>query len=191
MGRAGGTGPGGTGLRLGIETGWEWGWGGVVSGWSGPGVAFGASRPRGSRGVRGRAGRIRSEHRGNAGCALPAAVDIQPACLGLYCGRTVLSVNGSVETYGDCGVSAVRAGLGLGRGDVPTPSRAGPGIGSAGRTAPEADADPAVSSTAAQPRGALGSGGDGSCKGLTYRKQEPLNEAFPEGGAEGSVLNRS
>ncbi|XP_015487702.1 JNK1/MAPK8-associated membrane protein isoform X1 [Parus major] len=33
-----------------------------------------------------------------------AAVDIQPACLGLYCGRTVLSVNGSVETYGDCGV---------------------------------------------------------------------------------------
>ncbi|KAF1583142.1 UNVERIFIED_CONTAM: JNK1/MAPK8-associated membrane protein, partial [Eudyptes pachyrhynchus] len=44
------------------------------------------------------------ERRGNAGCALPAAVDIQPACLGLYCGRTVLSVNGSVETYGDCGV---------------------------------------------------------------------------------------
>ncbi|XP_062350886.1 JNK1/MAPK8-associated membrane protein isoform X1 [Cinclus cinclus] len=33
-----------------------------------------------------------------------AAVEIQPACLGLYCGRTVLSVNGSVETYGDCGV---------------------------------------------------------------------------------------
>uniref|UniRef100_A0A8C5U6J4 JNK1/MAPK8 associated membrane protein n=1 Tax=Malurus cyaneus samueli TaxID=2593467 RepID=A0A8C5U6J4_9PASS len=32
------------------------------------------------------------------------SVDIQPACLGLYCGRTVLSVNGSVETYGDFGV---------------------------------------------------------------------------------------
>ncbi|KFO78740.1 JNK1/MAPK8-associated membrane protein, partial [Cuculus canorus] len=33
-----------------------------------------------------------------------AAMAIQPACLGLYCGRTVLLVNGSVETYGDCGV---------------------------------------------------------------------------------------
>uniref|UniRef100_A0A8B9SN61 JNK1/MAPK8 associated membrane protein n=1 Tax=Anas platyrhynchos TaxID=8839 RepID=A0A8B9SN61_ANAPL len=32
------------------------------------------------------------------------AVAIHPACLGLYCGRTVLAVNGSVETYGDCGV---------------------------------------------------------------------------------------
>uniref|UniRef100_A0A8V0Z0Y3 JNK1/MAPK8-associated membrane protein n=1 Tax=Gallus gallus TaxID=9031 RepID=A0A8V0Z0Y3_CHICK len=33
-----------------------------------------------------------------------SAVDIQPACLGLYCGRVVLAVNGSVEVYGDCGV---------------------------------------------------------------------------------------
>lgn len=38
--------------------------------------------------------------------ALPAAVAIHPACLGLYCGRTVLAVNGSLETYGDCGVGA-------------------------------------------------------------------------------------
>lgn len=45
---------------------------------------------------------------GNAARAVLAVVDIQPACLGLYCGRTVLSVNGSVETYGDCGVSAKR-----------------------------------------------------------------------------------
>ncbi|NWQ75538.1 JKAMP protein, partial [Columbina picui] len=34
----------------------------------------------------------------------PAAVEVQPACLGLYCGRIVLAVNGSAETYGDCGV---------------------------------------------------------------------------------------
>lgn len=67
------------------------------------------------------------ERRGDASCPLPAAVDIQPACLGLYCGRTVLSVNGSLETYGDCGVSAARATRGLGAGgDGPSLSRAGP-----------------------------------------------------------------
>lgn len=84
----------------------------------------------------GRAGpeRIGSERRGNAGCTLPAAVDIQPACLGLYCGRIVLSVNGSVETYGDCGVSAARARLGLGRGMAPFPAGLGPA--SAGRAGP-------------------------------------------------------
>lgn len=80
---------------------------GVVSGWSGPNLAFGASAA-------------------NAARALPAAVDIQPACLGLYCGRTVLSVNGSVETYGDCGVSArlgpVRGGSG---GSRPGPRGSG------------------------------------------------------------------
>ncbi|XP_034624483.1 JNK1/MAPK8-associated membrane protein isoform X3 [Trachemys scripta elegans] len=31
-------------------------------------------------------------------------VDIQPACLGLYCGRTVQYINASTEIYGDCGV---------------------------------------------------------------------------------------
>ncbi|XP_054546757.1 JNK1/MAPK8-associated membrane protein-like isoform X4 [Talpa occidentalis] len=31
-------------------------------------------------------------------------VDIQPACLGLYCGKTLLSKNGSTEIYGKCGV---------------------------------------------------------------------------------------
>lgn len=70
----------------------------------------------------GGAGLGRPERRGNPGCALPAGVDIQTACLGLYCGRTVLSVNGSVETYGDCGVSAARASFGLGRGEGPAPS---------------------------------------------------------------------
>ncbi|XP_032638266.1 JNK1/MAPK8-associated membrane protein [Chelonoidis abingdonii] len=32
------------------------------------------------------------------------AVDIQPACLGLYCGRTVQYINASTEIYGECGV---------------------------------------------------------------------------------------
>lgn len=32
-------------------------------------------------------------------------VDIQPGCLGLYCGRTVIIINGS-EALGNCGVSA-------------------------------------------------------------------------------------
>lgn len=32
------------------------------------------------------------------------AVDIQPACLGLYCGKTLLFKNGSTEIYGECGV---------------------------------------------------------------------------------------
>ncbi|XP_016053690.1 PREDICTED: JNK1/MAPK8-associated membrane protein isoform X3 [Miniopterus natalensis] len=32
------------------------------------------------------------------------AVDIQPACLGLYCGKTLLFKNGSTELYGECGV---------------------------------------------------------------------------------------
>ncbi|XP_028714131.1 JNK1/MAPK8-associated membrane protein isoform X3 [Peromyscus leucopus] len=32
------------------------------------------------------------------------AVDIQPACLGLYCGKTLLFKNGSSEIYGECGV---------------------------------------------------------------------------------------
>lgn len=77
---------------------------GVVRGWSGPGLAFGASP-------------------GNAARALPAAVEIQPACLGLYCGRTVLSVNGSVETYGDCGVSAAQ-------GKKSSPSQTGAAGGS-------------------------------------------------------------
>ncbi|KAB0402729.1 hypothetical protein E2I00_019922, partial [Balaenoptera physalus] len=31
-------------------------------------------------------------------------VDIQPACLGLYCGKTLLFKNGSTEIYGECGV---------------------------------------------------------------------------------------
>lgn len=70
-------------------------------------------------------GRASWERRGNAGCALPAAVDIQPACLGLYCGRTVLSVNGSMETYGECGVSAARPGLCVGWGLAPVPPRPG------------------------------------------------------------------
>lgn len=81
-------------------------------------MALGASRLRRSRGVRGGPGRASWERGGNAGCALPAAVDIQPACLGLYCGRTVLSVNGSVETYGECGVSAARPGVGAGPGSA-------------------------------------------------------------------------
>ncbi|XP_028644975.1 JNK1/MAPK8-associated membrane protein isoform X1 [Grammomys surdaster] len=34
----------------------------------------------------------------------PMAVDIQPACLGLYCGKTLLFKNGSSEVYGECGV---------------------------------------------------------------------------------------
>lgn len=76
---------------------------GVFSGWSGPGLAVDASP-------------------GNAARALPAAVDIQPACLGLYCGRTVLSVNGSVETYGDCGVST-RLGPVRGGSGRPSPAR--------------------------------------------------------------------
>uniref|UniRef100_A0A5F9DKS4 JNK1/MAPK8 associated membrane protein n=1 Tax=Oryctolagus cuniculus TaxID=9986 RepID=A0A5F9DKS4_RABIT len=32
------------------------------------------------------------------------AVDIQPACLGLYCRKTLLFKNGSTEIYGECGV---------------------------------------------------------------------------------------
>ncbi|XP_072694876.1 JNK1/MAPK8-associated membrane protein isoform X1 [Canis lupus baileyi] len=32
------------------------------------------------------------------------SVDIQPACLGLYCGKTLLFKNGSTEIYGECGV---------------------------------------------------------------------------------------
>lgn len=99
-GRTGRDGAPGRGWGCGWGPGWDWG---CCQRWSGPGLAFGASP-------------------GNAARALSAAVDIQPACLGLYCGRTVLSVNGSVETYGDCGVSArlgpVRDGSG---------GRAGPG----------------------------------------------------------------
>lgn len=33
-----------------------------------------------------------------------SAVDIQPACLGLYCGRTLLFKNGTNSVYGECGV---------------------------------------------------------------------------------------
>lgn len=133
--RAGGSGPGGTRVGAGM--------GNRKGRLSAAGAGRGAARCLSAAGGAAvceaggrRGGQIVSERRGNAGCALPAAVDIQPACLGLYCGRTVLSVNGSVETYGDCGVSAAPEGLGLGRGDGPAPSRAGPGIGSAGRTAP-------------------------------------------------------